>query len=123
MRIIRGLVILFLLCLLALTSIVVLMVETEPKVDVKAAEQVADADTVHDLLAQLESSVTDRHQAHTITINTQQLDAIVGFLQRATAGFRGKVSVTPDATRVQASIAIPVELFDGCQPMPLCWSK
>ncbi|WP_083272895.1 hypothetical protein [Alteromonas confluentis] len=113
MRIIRGLVILFLLCLLALTSIVVLMVETEPKVDVKAAEQVADADTVHDLLAQLESSVTDRHQAHTITINTQQLDAIVGFLQRATAGFRGKVSVTPDATRVQASIAIPVELFDG----------
>ncbi len=113
MRILRGVIIVFLLCLLLLTSALVLMIESKPTVDVKAAEQVADADTVHELLAQLESSVTDRHQGHTITISTQQLDAIVGFLQRATADFRGKIEVHPDATRVQASIAIPVDFFDG----------
>ena len=107
MRILRGVIIAL------LAGLIVLMIESEPVVDVKAAEQVADADTVHELLAQLESSVSDRHQGHTITITTQQFDSIVGFLQRATPDFRGKVTVHPDATRLQASIAIPVDLFDS----------
>lgn len=113
MRILRGVIIALLVSVLLVTGLIVLMIESEPVVDVKAAEQVADADTVHELLAQLESSVSDRHQGHTITITTQQFDSIVGFLQRATPDFRGKVTVHPDATRLQASIAIPVDLFDS----------
>ena len=113
MRILRGVIIALLVSVLLVTGLIVLMIESEPVVDVKAAEQVADADTVHELLAQLESSVSDRHQGHTITITTQQFDSIVGFLQRATPDFRGKVTVPPDATRLQASIAIPVDLFDS----------
>ena len=113
MRILRGVIIALLVSVLLVTGLIVLMIESEPVVDVKAAEQVADADTVHELLAQLESSVSDRHQGHTITITTQQFDSIVGFLQRATPDFRGKITVHPDATRLQASIAIPVDLFDS----------
>lgn len=113
MRILHGVIIALLVSVLLVTGLIVLMIESEPVVDVKAAEQVADADTVHELLAQLESSVSDRHQGHTITITTQQFDSIVGFLQRATPDFRGKVTVHPDATRLQASIAIPVDLFDS----------
>ncbi len=113
MRILRGVIIALLVIVLLVAGLIVLMIESEPVVDVKAAEQVADADTVHELLAQLESSVSDRHQGHTITITTQQFDSIVGFLQRATPDFRGKVTVHPDATRLQASIAIPVDLFDS----------
>ncbi|MBT81332.1 MAG: hypothetical protein CL587_20110 [Alteromonadaceae bacterium] len=113
LRILRGVIIALLVSVLLVTGLIVLMIESEPVVDVKAAEQVADADTVHELLAQLESSVSDRHQGHTITITTQQFDSIVGFLQRATPDFRGKVTVHPDATRLQASIAIPVDLFDS----------
>ncbi|MDO6475816.1 hypothetical protein Q4520_10295 [Alteromonas sp. 1_MG-2023] len=113
MRILRGVIIALLVSVLLVAGLIVLMIESEPVVDVKAAEQVADADTVHELLAQLESSVSDRHQGHTITITTQQFDSIVGFLQRATPDFRGKVTVHPDATRLQASIAIPVDLFDS----------
>lgn len=113
MRILRGVIIALLVSVLLVAGLIVLMIESEPVVDVKAAEQVADADTVHELLSQLESSVSDRHQGHTITITTQQFDSIVGFLQRATPDFRGKVTVHPDATRLQASIAIPVDLFDS----------
>ncbi|AYA63158.1 hypothetical protein DS731_03600 [Alteromonas sp. RKMC-009] len=113
LRILRGVIIALLVSVLLVAGLIVLMIESEPVVDVKAAEQVADADTVHELLAQLESSVSDRHQGHTITITTQQFDSIVGFLQRATPDFRGKVTVHPDATRLQASIAIPVDLFDS----------
>ena len=113
MRILRGVIIALLVSVLLVAGLIVLMIESEPVVDVKAAEQVADADTVHELLAQLESSVSDRHQGHTITITTQQFDSIVGFLQRTTPDFRGKVTVHPDATRLQASIAIPVDLFDS----------
>jgi len=113
LRILRGVIIALLVSVLLVAGLIVLMIESEPVVDVKAAEQVADADTVHELLSQLESSVSDRHQGHTITITTQQFDSIVGFLQRATPDFRGKVTVHPDATRLQASIAIPVDLFDS----------
>ena len=60
MRILRGVIIALLVSVLLVAGLIVLMIESEPVVDVKAAEQVADADTVHELLAQLESSVSDR---------------------------------------------------------------
>ena len=112
MRILRSLLVVLVLLVIAAVSVVVLMIETTPTVDVKAAEQVADADTVHALLSQVESSIEDRHQAHDIVISKQQLNSIVGFLQRAKADFRGDITVTPEGTRVQASMMLPITFTD-----------
>lgn len=113
MRIGRSLLIVVLLLVALLIGTVVLMVETTPSLEARGAEQLADADTVHALLSQIESSINDRHQAHNIVVNRQQFDSIVGFLQRAKPDFRGAVAIQPEGTRVQLSIALPVVFFDG----------
>lgn len=113
MRIIRGFLLVFVLLTIAVVGIIALVIEAEPLVQAKAAEQVADADTVHDLLEQVTTSIEDRHQGHVITVSTQQIDSIVGFLQRAKSEFRGYVKVTPSGTQVKASMAIPFAGFEG----------
>lgn len=113
MRIGRSILIAVVLLIALFISTVVLIVETSPSVDAKGAEQLADADTVHALLSQIESSIRDRHQAHDIVVNRQQIDSIVGFLQRAKPDFRGAVAIAPEGTRVQFSVALPVVFFDG----------
>ncbi|MEG3766596.1 hypothetical protein [Alteromonas sp. 14N.309.X.WAT.G.H12] len=113
MRIIRGFLLVFVLLTIVVVGIIALVIEAEPLVQVKAAEQVADADTVHDLLEQVTTSIEDRHQGHVITVSTQQIDSIVGFLQRAKSEFRGYVKVAPSGTQVKASLAIPFASFKG----------
>ncbi len=101
-------------CVLVISaSLMVIIVETTPLVTTRASEQVNDADTVNALLSQLKQGIQNRDESQTLVITEPQLDSLVGFVQRAAAGFRGQVDVTPRASKLAVSLQLPYTAGHG----------
>ena len=87
--------------------LMVLVLDTNPSVSANASEQIADADTVKKLLAQIRRSINDRERGHVITVSEQQVESLVGFVQRAAPYIHGTSAIQPDHGTIEASIAVP----------------
>ncbi|RDV28001.1 hypothetical protein DXV75_03260 [Alteromonas aestuariivivens] len=95
------------LSLLILSAItLVLVLDRAPLVVTQASDQVDQADSVNRLIPQLERSLKQRHQSQRITITQAQFDGLVGFIQRASPNFRGRVNVTPVGSTFAASVMV-----------------
>lgn len=88
--------------LLALTFSVF---QREPLVAVEAPAQLDGADSVNTLLAQLQRAFSKREEGHDITLSEQQIESLVGVLQRAIPNFSGKVNVTPVGSTIALTFA------------------
>lgn len=108
----RSLLALLMLLVVLVVGSMAMVLEGEPLVLDSAPEQIDDADTVHELLDQLNNSLQDRHSEHVIRISEPQFDSLVGFIQRAAPQFRGKINVTRVGSTVNATMALPAPL-DG----------
>ena len=87
--------------------LMVLVLDTNPSVSANASEQIADADTVKKLLAQIRRSINDRERGHVITVSEQQVESLVGFVQRAAPYIHGTSAIQPDHGTIEASVAVP----------------
>lgn len=87
--------------------LMVLVLDTSPSVSANASEQIADADTVKKLLAQIRRSINDRERGHVITVSEQQVESLVGFVQRAAPYIHGTSAIQPDHGTIEASVAVP----------------
>lgn len=108
----RSLLALLILLVVLVVGSMAMVLEGKPLVLDSAPEQIDDADTVHELLDQLNNSLQDRHSAQVIRISEPQFDSLVGFVQRASPQFRGKINVTRMGSTVNATLALPAPL-DG----------
>lgn len=82
--------VLFLLTVLTLT-----VVEFSPKVTQQATEQLNQADTVNQLLKQVNEALGARDKRHQLFITKPQLESLVGVLQRAVPTVKGEVKLQP----------------------------
>ncbi|QCZ94612.1 hypothetical protein [Salinimonas iocasae] len=87
--------------------LMVLVLDTSPSISANASEQIADADTVKKLLAQIRRSINDRERGHVITVSEQQVESLVGFVQRAAPYIHGTSAIQPDHGTIEASVAVP----------------
>lgn len=102
----------WLISLLLLTVVVlgILVIDLRPAVQADASQQISDADTVKKLLQQVRVSIEERHESHVIVVSQQQVQSLIGFVQRATPHIHGDVQISDDDGRVAASIALPSNL-------------
>lgn len=90
--------------------LMVLVLDTSPSVSANASEQIADADTVKKLLAQIRRSINDRERGHVITVSEQQVESLIGFVQRAAPYINGTSAIHPDYGTIEASVAVPAAI-------------
>lgn len=98
MKIIRWLaglfVVLFTLLFLLLVGISVAVIQREPLVVSSGSSQLDGAESVNELIAQLQSAFSKRDESHVINLSEDQIESLVGVLQRAVSHFSGQVNVT-----------------------------
>jgi hypothetical protein len=90
-----------------IASLFIASVEDQPLVVATSATQVNDAESVQELIVQIKQSVQDRTLDQQIPLTENQLNSLVGFLQRAKAQFHGQVNITPAASSISASYQLP----------------
>lgn len=100
-------VILALLCGALLFTIV----ESQPTVKEASNKQVEHADSVNQLLAQTKISLLNRYSYQKIPLSEDQLNSLVGLLQRAMPAFNGRFSISDNASALRASYRLPVQPF------------
>lgn len=93
--------------------LIILIFDTSPAVDVSAAEQVNNADTVQPLIDELRQSLRSRYEAQQINVSAQQANSLAGFLHRAVALANAKVSFTEN----EVIIAGTYQLQTGILPL------
>lgn len=96
--------------LAVIVLLMVLVLDTSPSVSANASEQIADADTVKKLLAQIRRSINDRERGHVITVSEQQVESLIGFVQRAAPYINGTSAIHPDYGTIEASVAVPAAI-------------
>ncbi|WP_018982872.1 hypothetical protein [Salinimonas chungwhensis] len=87
--------------------LVVLVLDTQPSVKANASEQIADADTVKALLSQVRQSINQRQKTHVITVSEQQVESLIGFVQRAAPYIHGTTRIRSESGFISASVAVP----------------
>lgn len=94
-RWILGIVVtLFVVTFVVLIGVSVAVVQRSPLVVASAPNQLDGADSVNDLLSQLQNAFTERSSNHVIRLTETQIESLVGVLQRAVPNFSGVVNVT-----------------------------
>lgn len=107
LRLIKFIIVLFILIVVAVASLFIASVEQQPLVLATGSEQVNAAESVHVLLDQLRLSIKNRTSDQNIPLSEDQLNSLVGFAQRANAKFHGQVNITPAASNFSASYKLP----------------
>ena len=107
LRFFKVLVILLLIVVGLAAVLFIASVEDKPLVVSASATQVDDADSVKELIEQIQQSVKDRTLDQQIPLSENQLNSLVGFLQRAKEQFQGQVNITPVASSISASYQLP----------------
>lgn len=95
----------FLLMVSAVT-ITVMAVQSAPLVSSAAPTQLDGADSVNELLAQLQRAFSHREEGHRVTLTETQIESLVGVLQRAVPDFKGIVNITPIGGTVSVTYKI-----------------
>ena len=83
-----------------------LSVQKTPLVTTYAPTQLDGADTVNELLSQLQQAFEKREEGHQVTLTQTQVESLVGVLQRAIPDFKGIVNITPLAGSVSVTYNI-----------------
>ena len=95
----------FLLMVSAVT-ITVMAVQSAPLVSSAAPTQLDGADSVNELLAQLQRAFSHREEGHRVILTETQIESLVGVLQRAVPDFKGIVNITPIGGTVSVTYKI-----------------
>jgi hypothetical protein len=95
--------------LLLLLALLFATIESQPLVLVESNKQVEQADSVNQLLAQTHYSLVNRYNYQDIPLSLQQLNSLVGVIQRALPAFNGKFSLNDRVGLLQASYRLPIK--------------
>ncbi|MDM7861702.1 hypothetical protein QTP81_13960 [Alteromonas sp. ASW11-36] len=83
-----------------------LTTDSEATVTESNLQGLNDAESVNELLQQLQASVVDRHQPHTIRLNRVQIDSLVAFIERAKPALKGRVKLSKHLSTLQLSYRV-----------------
>ncbi|GGD48337.1 hypothetical protein [Lacimicrobium alkaliphilum] len=112
MRSLKGLLRLLIGMMLLSAGVVgvllVLVIDSQPLVESDSAAQVEEADSVTELLPQLRNAYAHSEQEQVLSISAQQLESLVGVIQRARAGFRGQVNIAQGLGVLAISYELPL---------------
>lgn len=107
LKLFKCLLIIFALLMMALTGLLFAVVESQPLVVANSSQQVAEADSVKELMRQISYSLKHRSKSQTIELSADQLNSLVGFAQRANRNFSGSISISPSGMQSFASYQLP----------------
>lgn len=110
-KLIKWLCVLALMLLLAAGLSIIWLIQSDPLVNQSSAAQLQEADSVKPLLNKLRSSLRQRHFSQQIVLTEQQLNALVGVVQRARPEIKAGVSIEPGSTWILASYKLPETPF------------
>ena len=100
------LAIIVVLLVVSVATITVMAVQKAPLVASTAPTQLDGADSVNELLGQLQQAFSRREEGHQVTLTETQVESLVGVLQRALPDFKGVVNITPLAGTINVTYAI-----------------
>jgi len=87
-------------------TITIMAVQKSPLVASTAPAQLDGADSVNELLSQLQQAFSHREEGHQVTLTETQVESLVGVLQRALPEFKGVVNISPLAGTINVTYAI-----------------
>lgn len=108
----RTLAVLVLLCVTVIGGAVFLLIDSKPQIPSQSPARLDDAETVTALMAQVKESISSRYQPHTVEVSKEQVESLVGFLQRAVPTLNADALVTEHHTLIAASMPLPAPLDD-----------
>ena len=94
-------------CVVLLTALAWYAIDNEPLVTEQNRAVLDNAESVGGLVNQLKASLRGRHSKQHIMITVDQLNSIVGLMQRALPQFAGQIQVDANESRFNASITLP----------------
>lgn len=97
--------------LLLLLTLLFATIESQPLVLVESNKQVEQADSVNQLLTQTHYSLVNRYNYQDIPLSLQQLNSLVGVMQRALPAFNGQFSLNDKVGLLQASYRLPTNVL------------
>lgn len=95
-----------LLLIAGATAVAIMAVQKTPLVASTATTQLDGADSVNELLGQLQRAFSRREQGHQVTLTETQVESLVGVLQRALPDFKGVVNISPNGGTINLTYAI-----------------
>jgi len=95
-----------LLLIAGATAVAIMAVQKAPLVASTATTQLDGADSVNELLGQLQRAFSRREEGHQVTLTETQVESLVGVLQRALPGFKGVVNISPIGGTINLTYAI-----------------
>ena len=88
------------------TAVAIMAVQKTPLVASTATTQLDGADSVNELLGQLQRAFSRREEGHQVTLTETQVESLVGVLQRALPDFKGVVNISPIGGTINLTYAI-----------------
>ena len=98
--------VILLLLLAGATAVAIMAVQKAPLVASTATTQLDGADSVNELLGQLQRAFSRREEGHQVTLTETQVESLVGVLQRALPDFKGVVNISPIGGTINLTYAI-----------------
>ena len=95
-----------LLLIAGATAVAIIAVQKAPLVASTATTQLDGADSVNELLGQLQRAFSRREEGHQVTLTETQVESLVGVLQRALPDFKGVVNISPIGGTINLTYAI-----------------
>ena len=95
-----------LLLIAGATAVAIMAVQKTPLVASTATTQLDGADSVNELLGQLQRAFSRREEGHQVTLTETQVESLVGVLQRALPDFKGVVNISPIGGTINLTYAI-----------------
>lgn len=100
------LVFLILVLIAGAVTVAIMAVQKTPLVASTATTQLDGADSVNELLGQLQRAFSRREEGHQVTLTETQVESLVGVLQRALPEFKGVVNISPIGGTVNITYSI-----------------
>jgi len=100
------LVFLILVLIAGAVTVAIMAVQKTPLVASTATTQLDGADSVNELLGQLQRAFSRREEGHQVTLTETQVESLVGVLQRALPDFKGVVNISPIGGTVNITYSI-----------------
>ena len=88
------------------TAVAIMAVQKTPLVASTATTQLDGADSVNELLGQLQRAFSRREEGHQVTLTETQVESLVGVLQRALPDFKGVVNISPIGGIINLTYAV-----------------
>lgn len=100
-----------LLLTVIIVSLFFAITDTTPTVSSSSISSLNDAESVTKLLTQLQTSVQDRKNPHTVVLSKTQINSLLAFLERAKPGLRSRADLSSSVSLLQLSYLLPDTWF------------